>query len=489
MGIFTIKERSAKSAVFWGFLERVSSQATGFLIGIILARLLSPSDYGTMGLLTIFIAVAATFVDAGFGSALIRKLDRDEDDLTTAFYFNILAGGVLFGLLCLMSPCIAAFYGEPVLVPLVCLAGLNLLFNSFCVVQRTLMAAKLDIKASAFITLSTQLPSGVVAILMAYNGFGLYSLVAQSLVATAMGALMIWFISDWRPRGRFTRKSLGYLWGFGSKLLAANLIGAIFNEIYSCIIGKCFRKEQLGYYTKAASLNNCVKDASAGLVMRVTLPVMSRYQSSTEVFREKFREIMLLMLLVVAPISAYMTFSAKEIIVLLWTDKWASSAPILQILLFGSLFLPISQLSLSSFQALGRTDITLKLELPKKVIYCCLIACGIRHGVIGVVIAQALAFIVGSVINLIPTKRLFNYGYIKQVLDIAKYISFAYLIAFPVSRLVAFDAVVYSVIVRLGLIIPLYLLVLLVVRDNITIKYLGIIGQYCGMNIGSREGS
>ncbi len=463
---------SAKQALLWSILEKCSSQLLSFIIGLVLARLLSPTDYGTIGLIAIFLAVSNVFVDAGFASALIRKLDRNSDDLTTAFYFNVGVGFVVLVLLCVLSPLISDFFDEPLLVPLVIISAINLFVNTFGIVQNTILTASLNIKKQTIINFIAQIPSGAVAIYMAYNGYGVYSLSFQILIASIVRVVLLWATTDWRPAGRWSRISFDYLWGFGSKLLLANLIGSAFNEIYSFVIGMFFKRSELGYFTKSQQLTMQVNTISSGVIMKIALPILSRYQNDKPLLVEKFREMMSMLMIVVSPLAVFLGFYAKDIVLILWGDEWMECSSILSVLILGIIFMPVSQMNLSLFQAIGRTDVTLKMEIPKKIIYCIVIAVGLLYGVMGVVVAAVCVYVIAACINMLPTRKLIGYRYRNQIWDILKYIVVSLLSLSVPCMILHFESPWLSLFVSFMVSASIYFLFLYISRDQLFGKFL-----------------
>lgn len=468
-----MSDRTPINAVVWSLLERLSGQVVGFLIGVVLARLLSPSDYGTIGMMALFLALSNAFIEAGFGAALVRKQDRSEDDLTTAFYVNLCVGAIICVILCAMSGMIANFFREPVLQALVCIASVNLFLGAICIVQRSVLTAQLDIKGQTVISLIANIPSGLVAIFLAYRGYGVYALSIQSIVGTVVSSVAIWCYSGWRPRGHFSRSSLRYLWGFGSRLLAANLVGTFFNNVYSLIIGKFFPRESLGYYAKASSLTEHVAGTTTGIVMRSAVPILARYQADKVNLRSKFRECMSFMVMTTAPLSAALCFSGRDIIVFLWSQRWEDAVLLFQLLLVGAMFRPIGELSLAIFQVLGRTDITLKLELPKKCIYCLFIGVGLLYGVVGLAIAWIGVNVVASMINMYPTRKLLNYGYVGQFMDMLRYMIVAYSLSYVLRLPFAFNLPIVNIVSHLSCFFLAYVVALKILRDSCYLKYEG----------------
>ena len=458
-------------AAIWSLLERLSSQIVSFFIGIVLARLLSPSEYGIVGLTTIFISLSNTFIEAGFANGLIRKIDRTEKDLSTAFYFNVVVGLIVYGILWVCSPLIANFFHEPLLIPLVKIIGLSVLLHSLCIVQNAILTANLNIRLQTIIGFCGQLPAGLIAIVLAYNGWSVYALAMQTVLAAFIRTMLYWIFAKWRPREKFSRESFRYLFNFGSKLLGANLIGTVFNEIYSVIIGKFFTKSELGLFSKANGLSLNVNSISSGMIQKIALPVLAKYQNDMQELREHFREVMRLIVMFTAPLSAILCFTGRDIIVFLWSDKWLPAVIFFQILVAGIMWNPIGQLSLSLFQVVNRTGLILKLEFPKKTIYTILIFIGFQYGVIGIAVSQFFINLVGSAINLYPTKKILQYSYLAQVFDVCKYMIVAYPIAWGITRFIHFDIPLLNIITSFAIFIPAYCGALLLIQDSIAKKY------------------
>ncbi|PWJ64030.1 MULTISPECIES: lipopolysaccharide biosynthesis protein [unclassified Fibrobacter] len=465
------KKNTPFLAVIWSLLERLSSQAVSFVIGVVLARLLTPNEYGIVGLTTIFISLSNTFVDAGFANGLIRKIDRTEKDLSTAFYFNIAIGIVAYGILWLCSPIIANFFNEPILIPLVKIIGLSVLLNSLCVVQSAILTANLNIRLQTIINLCGQIPAGLIAILLAYRGWGVYALALQTVLAAFIRTTLLWIFAKWRPHEKFSKESFSYLFGFGSKLLGANLIGTVFNEIYSVLIGKFFTKADLGYFSKANGLSNNFNSVASGIVQKVALPVLSRHQNDKVQLQENFREIMRLLVMIIAPLSAFLCFSGRDIIVFLWTDKWLPAVVLFQIIVAGTMWNPIGQLSLSLLQVANRTGLILKLEFPKKAIYVVIIFIGFQYGVLGIAATQFFINFVAAAINLHPTKKILDYSYVQQMVDVIKYMVIAYPIAWGLSLLINTDIPLLNILLNFLTFLPIYGLVILAIRDSVAVKY------------------
>lgn len=475
-----MERQTVVKATIWSFFERLSTQGFGFIIGIVLARLLTPHDYGVVGLTAIFIAISNVFIEAGFANALIRKIDRTEEDLSTAFYFNVCIGVVAYILLWICSPFIANYFEEPILNKLIKIVGLNVLLNSLCIVQTAILTAELNIRLQTLINVCAQVLAGIIAIFSAFYGWGVYALVLQTVCASLIKVCMLWTFTKWRPKKTFNKKSLYNLWEFGSKLLGANLIGTFFNQIYSVLIGKYIGKNELGYFAKSSQLNNNVDSIASGIIQKVALPVLTQYQTDKELLTQKFRHTMRLLVMVMSPFYAFFCFTAKDIIILIWTEKWIQSVVLFQILIIGTMFNPIGQLSLSLMQVVGRTSLILKLEFPKKMIYFIYIFIGFLYGMLGLVIAQVFINLTGSLINMWATKRILKYSYIMQLNDMLIYMVIAYPIAWIISCFVHTNFVIINILGMFFFIIVIYLTILLMIKDKEAIFITNIIKEKYG---------
>lgn len=460
------------SAAIWSFFEKLSSQAVSFVIGIVLARLLTPYDYGVVGLTAIFIAVSNVFIDAGFANALIRNQHRTEKDLSTAFYFNVVIGVLVYILLWTSTPLIANWFKEPLLIPLLKIVGINVILNSLCIVQTAILTAKLNIRLQTIINLSAQIPAGVIAVLMAYRGMGVYSLAMQTVLSSLIKVVLFWIFAKWFPKERFSKGAFLELWNFGSKLLGANLIGTLFSQIYTVIIGKYVGKKELGYFSKANGLCTNVDGVTSGIVQKVALPVLARYQGDEDELTKKFRTIMRLLVMMIAPMTAILCFSSDEIVILLWTEKWLYCSLLFKVLIVGIMFGPLGQMSLSLMQTVGKTSMILKLEMPKKVLYCIYIIIGFQYGVLGLAVAQVFINISGSLVNMWATKKILPYSYWGQIKDIVRYMILAFGIAAVVDKCVHCENLMLVFIVKTIIILLIYMLLLIVSRDSVLMQYI-----------------
>lgn len=465
------KTHSPYFAAAWSFIERFSSEIATFAISIILARLLSPSDYGIVGITTVFIAIFNVIIESGFSNALIRKLDRNEHDLATAFYFNAFVGIIAYSILFVTSSYIAEYFEEPVLSNLVKVVSLIVLINSFCIVPNAILTSQLNIKSQAYISIFSQIPAGIIAIFFAYHGLGLWALAIQQVFKSILTCILLWSKVHWFPKTKFSKQSFHYLWNFGSKLLLATLIGTIFNNIYSFLIGKYIGKNELGYYSKGQGLANHISTVSNGIVQKIGLPVLSKYQQDKILLQKKFRSIMCLIIMVIAPLSALCFFEAKDIIILLWTEKWKETIPMFQIIVCTLVMGPIGAMSLNLFQVVNRTDITLKLEFFKKAVFAIVIFISFQYGIYALLLGMLFNNTFAALVNMYPTKYILNYSYISQLVDLFKYIIYSYSIGYALSLIINFDCRLINILLYSIAYISTYTFILYLLKDKYFIKY------------------
>lgn len=411
-----------KSKVFWSTawsaLEALSRQGISFLIGLVLARLLFPSDYGLVGMLSIFLAISQVFIDCGFTNALICKRDNTQTDYSTAFIFNLAIGCVAYLILFVSSPLISKFYEEPVLTPLLRVIGLNVIFNSLCVVQNAILLIDLKIKIQTKISVICQFSTGVLAIVAAYKGYGVWTLAAQSVSSSFLTTLLLWYYAKWRPVLSFSKKSFRYLWSFGSKMLFVGLISNTYKNLYGIIIGKYFDPTSLGLYNKAQNLADLYPKTIYSFTNKVSLPTLAAFKDNRDVLKNVFRKYMKITGYVVFPIVGIMFVVAHHLIITLWSTRWINSIVLFQILCLGAMWDPFNLFSLNVLQAIGRPEITLKVELANKFIGILLIVFTLKYGLLVFVCGRAFYNFYEYAINMNTTRIYIGYRLKEQLTDL-----------------------------------------------------------------------
>lgn len=419
-----LKEKTL-SGVKWSAIGRFSTQGISFLIGLILARILSPSDYGVTGMVAIFFAIAQTFIDSGFGSALIRKQDCTDVDYSTAFFFNAVVGLVFCLLLSLAAPFIAEFFNTPILEDIVVVMSINMFISSLSIVQTARLTAAVDFKSQAKINLVTTIFSGVVGIAMAYNGFGVWSLVWQGVFANLLRTILLLFATKWYPKWQFSKESFKYLFNFGSKILTASLLHTVYSNLTTLIIGKYYTAKDLGYYSRGESMANLPSTNITGILQSVTYPILSKIQDDDKRLIQVYRKYIAVTSLVIFFGMFLLAALAKPLILTLLTEKWLQSVIFLQVFCFALMFDHLCQLNLNILYVKGRSDLVLRLEVIKKTISISMLVAAIPFGVLAICLSRAIYTQIAVVINTYYTGKLFGLGYFAQVRDFFKYLIFS----------------------------------------------------------------
>ncbi len=412
----SLKRKTVKGIV-WSTLERFSVAGVNFIFGLILARLLMPTDYGAIAMLSIFMAIAQTFIDSGFSNALIRKPDRTETDNATAFYFNIGVGLAAYFSLYLAAPYIAQFYKTSILIPLTRIMGLNLLLNSLCVVQQALLTARIDFKTQAKISLNAAVVSGLVGIGFAYAGYGVWALAIQSVLASVIRTILLWILAKWRPKAKFSKQSFRNLFGYGSKLLASGLLDTIYNNLYTIVIGKRFSVATLGVYSRADQWANFLAINVTGILQRVTFPILSSIQNEDERLRVNYRKFLRVSGFVIFPLMMGLAAIADPLTRFILTDKWADSIPLLRILCFALMLYPIHAINLNLLQVKGRSDLFLRLEIYKKILGVATLCVTIPMGITAMCVGRVFTSWVALAMNTHYTGKLIHLGFFQQLKD------------------------------------------------------------------------
>lgn len=361
-------KKSTIKGVFWSSVERFSVQGIQFILSLLIARQLMPSDYGLIAMLGIFMALAQSFVDSGFSSALIQKQDRTDVDYSTVFYFNIVIGMAIYGIFWLVAPLIALFYKQEVLEDISVWVALNFVISAFATVQRAKLTIELDFRRQAMISLISVIISGGVAVWMAYNGYGVWTLVVQGLLNNGINTVLLWVSAKWFPKVVFSIKSFKELFGFGSKLLAGGLLHTLYTNMYSLVIGKIYSSAELGYFNRASTIAQYPSLNITNILTRVTYPVECKMQDDKEKLQDKFFMFIRLTSFVVFPMMAGIAAIADPLVHLILTDKWAECIPYLQIMCFAYMWDPVMRMSWDLLNVKHRSDYSLKSEVIKKIV-------------------------------------------------------------------------------------------------------------------------
>lgn len=408
----------AAKGFFWNLADNFAVQLIQFATGVYMARILSPGDYGLMGMLLIFTALSDAIVNGGFSTALIRKTDRTDTDAATAFYFNIVVGLMLYGVLFLSAPAIAAFYKAPLLKELVKVAAIPFVVNAFFLVQRTYLTIRMDFKTQAKISVVSALAKGGAGIGMAYAGYGVWAIAWSGVAGAVVSCAMYWWHSVWRWQWTFSWRSFRELFGFGSKLMLSGVLDVLGNNLFTLIIGKKFAASGLGYYTRAYGYSSLPPTVLTGVLSRVTLPVLSRIQDDDERLARVYRQMLRLSAFVVFPLMTGLALLARPLIVLMITDKWLPCVEYMRLLCFAFMLYPIHALNLSLLQVKGRSDWFLRLEIIKKGLMLALLVVAIPFGIRGICVGGVVSSALAWMLNTYYTGKLIRVGFWRQVADL-----------------------------------------------------------------------
>ncbi|PMC10329.1 lipopolysaccharide biosynthesis protein [Hoylesella timonensis] len=423
-----LKQKTIKG-LLWSVVDNFSNLGVSFIIGIILARLLSPDDYGLLAMINVFLAISRSFIDSGFGNALIRKQDMTHHDCSTAFIFNVVVSLFFYLVLFFLAPLIASFYHRPILTSLLRVEAVCMIINAFVIVQITLINKKVDFKKTTKISLISNVISGGFGIFLAYCGYGVWALVGMHILASLISAFLFWLMTDWYPTLVFSYKSFKYLFGFGSKLLATGILDVIFRNLYPILIGKFFSASSLGFYTRAETLAKLPSETLTGVIQRVTFPVLSQIQDDEERLSANYRKLLKMTAFIIFPLMVGLAAVAKPLILVLLTAKWSQSIIYLQIICFGMMWYPIHAINLNLLQVKGRTDIFLKIDIIKRFITVVVLFCAISYGVIGMCFASVISSLISLFINTYYTGKMINVGFVVQLKDLLPILLNSFLMA------------------------------------------------------------
>lgn len=404
--------------VIWSLIDNVSSSGVIFFVGIILARLLTPEEYGVMAMVSIFIAISNSIIDSGFSSALIRKVKVKPIEYNTVFYFNLLISILLYICLFFISPFIALFFREPILCEVMRVIGLILIINALSIIPYTIFVREINFKTQTIISLIAFVGSGVIGVWMAFSGQGVWSLVGQQLGRQCLNTLFLWFFCHWKPTVSFSMTAFKEMFGFGSKLLLSGLLDTIYKDIYYIVIGRCFSSSILGQYTRAKQFSMVFSTNLTTVVQRVSFPVLSSIQDDSIRLREAYRKVIKSTMLVSFACMLGLAAIAKPLLILLISDKWLPAVYFLQIVCFSNMLYPLHAINLNILKVKGRSDVFLKLEVIKKVLAIFPILVGVYLGIEMMLWGSVIISVISYFLNAYYSASLINYSVYEQLKDI-----------------------------------------------------------------------
>ena len=424
-----LKEK-AIHGVSWSAIDSVTNSGITFLVGIILARILSPVEFGILGMIIVFIEVSNSIVDSGFSSALIRKVETKRIDYNTVFYFNLCLGVILYVILFFCAPAISRFFNEPILISVTRVMGVILVINSLGIVQRTLLVREVDFKTQAKISLTASVLSGLIGVITALNGFGVWSLVTQQISRQFFNTVLLWVLNNWRPAWEFSKQSFQELFGFGSKLLISSLIDTIYRNIYYLIIGKFYTAVQLGYYTRAEEFNKVFSNNLTTVIQRVSYPIFCSIQDDAERLRQTYKRVIKSTMIVAFSCMLGLAAVAKSLVLILIGVKWLPAVGFLQIICLAGMFYPLHAINLNMLMVKGRSDLFLKLEIIKKFLAVLPIVLGIFYGIEVMLWGSVIVSFASYFVNSFYSEMLVNYSTWSQIKDISPGLLVSFIVAF-----------------------------------------------------------
>lgn len=411
-------KKTVVSSLIWKFMERIGVQGIQFIVQILLARILLPEDYGLISLVTIFIAIANVFVQSGFNTALIQKKDADEVDFSSVFYLSLGVATIMYILIFFGAPLVSNFYREPELTIVLRVLAITLFFGAFNSIQNAVVSKRMQFKKLFFSSLGASLISGIIGIILAYLGFGVWALVFQQILSQVSITIILWFTVKWRPILVFSIDRVKGLFNYGSKLLASSLIDTIYNNLRNLVIGKIYTPDVLGMYNRGQQFPQLIVTNINGSIQSVMLPTLSSEQDNKERVKSIVRRSIVTSSFIIFPAMVGLAAISEPVVKILLTDKWLPCVPFLQIFCFTYALMPIHTANLQAINAIGRSDIFLKLEIYKKVMGITILIITIPYGVYAIALGGIISSVISSFINAYPNLKLINYSYKEQLEDV-----------------------------------------------------------------------
>jgi teichuronic acid exporter len=415
----------AITALSWSFVQEVSQRGLQVVIGIVLARVVAPRDFGLIAMLGIFIAIAQALLDSGFGSALVQRKEVTDADCSSVFYFNLFVSTLMAIALCFAAPAIANFYHQPQLTQVARAFSIVLLINAFALVQAAMMVRALQFKKQAAVAVTSTVVSGTVGIGMACAGYGVWALVAQQGANSVARVAMLWWLNPWRPSLSFSISSLRQLFGFGSGMMFAVLLNTVFENLYSLVIGRLFSAVTLGFYNRAQNLQNNASQLLGTVANRVTFPIFAQLQDDRVRLKKALAKGLKTLALIQFPLMIGLSALARPIILIVLGHKWQECIPYFQALCLAGVLYPMHLLNLNVLTGLGRSGLVLRLEMIKRALIVVNILATVHWGVIGMVWGQVVHGFFAYYVNAHYCKSLIGYSFWEQLKDLCPYLGAA----------------------------------------------------------------
>lgn len=413
----TIKNK-AVFGLFWSFFERVGSQLVSFIVSILLARLLLPEEYGVIAIVLVFINICDVFINCGFSQALIQGSEIDDTDYSSVFYFSLVTSIILYALIFFIAPYIAIFYEMPILSPVLRVMGLRMILSPLSSIQRAKVSRDLEFKKFFFATIGGTIASAIIGIFMAYFGFGVWALVAQSCSNLLINTVILCIIVKWKPKLVFSITKTKKLLSFGWKVLVTGLIDVLYQDFRSLYVGKLYTATDLAYYTRGRQFPNLITDNINSSISSVLFPVMSKKNDDMSNIKMLTKRSIKTSAFIVTPLMFGLAAVAEPLVTIFLTDKWLPCVPFLQVLCINNALMPLQTANVQAIYAVGRSDIVLKLDIVKKSFGFIMVLIFARISIMSMTLAGVVTGIFSLFVNAFPNKKLFGYGFFEQVKDI-----------------------------------------------------------------------
>jgi teichuronic acid exporter len=411
-------KQKAINGILWTFIHQFSVQGVTFFVSLLLARLILPSEFGLIAMISVFISIGNTLINSGMSQSLLRTNLPTDEEYSTIFYFNVLISILVYIILFTLSNSIALFFNQEKLKLIIRVYCLSFIINAFSSIQIIRLTLNFDFKSQARISIPSVILSSLLGLFLAYKGFGVWSLIWSTLTQSFIQNLQYWLISKWRPVVVFNKKIIIKHWKFGYKLLISGIIDNIFTNAYSISIGKFFTPAQVGFYQRADSLKHFPVSSISSIIDKVTFPLLSSIQEDDVRLKIIYRKIMQVVIFLISPLLIFSAVLANPIIKILFTEKWLPSVPYFQILCFSGILYPIHVYNLSILNIKGRSDLFLKLEVVKTIAIIIFISVSLYWGIYGLLFSTIFSSIFSLFVNCHYTKRLINYSFIQQISDL-----------------------------------------------------------------------
>lgn len=468
------------TGVIWASVQRFGTMIISFVTNIVLARLLTPDDFGTVGMLLLFLAIANTFVDSGFGSALIQKKDANQTDFSTVFFINFGLSVVVYAILFFGAPWVAGFYDVEILRPLLRVQGLVLILNAFCIIQTAILRKKMDFRKLSICNLVGNIVGSLVGIVAALMGYGVWSLVIRTLVVGFVTSLLLWIIGKWKPFLIFSKQSFKELFGFGGFMLLSSLLATFANNVQTLIIGKLFQQGTLGHYTQARQLRNIASDSISSVITQVLYPDFSNNQNDNKTLASRLSFSVLTISFLTVAIMAVCIVAAKPLILLLYGEKWLECVPYFQLLCIGGCFVSLQDVNINLVAAKGKSKVLFYCNLCKIIVFCALMVAGAKFGgVFGLLVSMIVYALVAYLVFAALSSHYLNCSIFGQLwgiiqclllalvpLLIAHFINQHFLLNLPNIVQVIIDVVIFGTV---------YLMIAFLTKNKALLYLLGML--------------